>query len=131
MDKDKVIHELVKKVEKLTARVMQLEFFEEENKKLREETQLLRKENKELRADLEKFKHPKNSRNSSIPPSKDENRPKKNKSLREKGTKKSGGQHGHEGRTLMMTDTPDKIIFHIPDVCGCCGKSLKSISGEL
>lgn len=35
--------------------------------------------------------HRKNSRNSSIPPSKDENRPSKNYSLREKSGKKVGG----------------------------------------
>ena len=92
---------------------------------------VLEKENAELRAKLDKYEHPKNSRNSSIPPSKDENRPKKNNSLREKSDKKSGGQLGHEGKTLMMTNTPDKIIVHIPDECECCGKNLEKINGEL
>lgn len=100
-------------------------------KQLEAQIIVLEKENAELKARLDKYEHPKNSRNSSIPPSKDENRPKKNNSLREKSDKKPGGQPGHEGKTLMMTNTPDKIKTHIPEVCESCGKSLEGIKGEL
>ena len=101
------------------------------NKQLKARIIILEKEIVELKSRLEKYEHPKNSRNSSIPPSKDENRPKKNNSLRKKSDKKTGGQFGHEGKTLMMTNTPDKISVHIPDMCECCGKSLEKITGEL
>jgi len=37
----------------------------------------LTRENMDLRHRLSKYEHPKNSNNSSIPPSKDENRPKR------------------------------------------------------
>lgn len=49
---------------------------------------------------IEILTHPKTSRNSSIPPSKDENRPLKNQSLRSTSAKKVGGQMGYESSTL-------------------------------
>ena len=73
----------------------------------------------------------KNSRNSSVPPSKDENRLKKTTSLRESSGKKPGGQPGHKGSTLEMTGTPDVIIAHKPFFCTCCGLSAKGQSLEV
>ena len=72
-----------------------------------------------LLEEIENLKHRKNSRNSSIPPSKDENRPLKNQSLRTKSGKKAGGQPGHKGTTLKMVEYPDQIIHHKPDFCTC------------
>lgn len=86
----------------------------------------LEKENSELRERLSKYETPKNSRNSSIPPSKDENRPKKNQSLRKATGKKPGGQLGHKGRTLEMTPNPDHIFDLHPDYCSDCGSSLEN-----
>ena len=63
----------------------------------------------------------KGSNNSSVPPSKDENRLPGTSSLREKGNRKAGGQPGHEGKTLEMTDTPDEIIEHRACFCPECG----------
>jgi transposase len=83
----------------------------------------------ELENELEKYKHPKNSSNSSIPPSKDENRLKR-KSLREKTGYKPGGQKGHEGNTLKMTETPDIIEKHIPEYCNYCGKDISNLPYE-
>jgi len=58
---------------------------------------------------------------SSLPPSKDENRPPHTSSLRKKSSRKAGGQAGHEGKTLEMTDTPDEIIEHHSCFCPeCC-----------
>jgi transposase len=82
------------------------------------------KENAVLKARIQELEHPKNSNNSSVPPSKDENRAKKNQSLRKKSGKKTGGQFGHKGHTLKMVENPDKVIDHVPDVCAGCGKSL-------
>lgn len=123
MDKDKIILELIQKVDLLTQRVKQLEVFEQENKKLR-------KENTELKHRLSKYQHPKNSNNSSIPPSKDENRPIRNQSLREKTGRSPGGQKGRKGNTLKMIESPDIIEKHKPDFCTCCGKDISSLASE-
>jgi transposase len=77
------------------------------------------------------YKNKKNSNNSSIPPSKDENRPLKNQSLRQKSDKKAGGQPGYEGRTLECSAVVDTIIAHVPGYCNCCGKDLCGVPEEL
>lgn len=81
---------------------------------------------KALEAELSNFKKKKNSNNSHLPPSKDENRPKKNQSLREKTDKKAGGQPGHEGATLKCSIEVDEVIKHSPDFCNCCGNDLSN-----
>ena len=73
------------------------------------------------------YKNRKNSNNSSIPPSKDENRPLKNQSLREKSDKKAGGQPGHDGKTLECSIVIDTIVEHMPGFCNCCGKDLHDV----
>jgi len=90
----------------------------------------LEKENLILREKLAKYENPKNSSNSSTPPSKDENRPFKSRSLRKKTGRKPGGQKGHEGTTLEMVSNPDEIIDHVPGYCKCCGKDIGTIPGE-
>ena len=90
----------------------------------------LEKENLMLREKLAKYENTKNSNNSSIPPSKDENRPFKSKSLRRKTGRKPGGQQGHEGTILEMVSNPDEIIDHVPEYCECCGKDIVTIPGE-
>lgn len=77
-----------------------------------------------LRSKLSKYENPKNSRNSSIPPSKDENKPSRNQSLRQKSGKKPGGQVGRKGNTLKMSENPDQIIQHTPDYCKRCGNDI-------
>jgi len=91
---------------------------------LEKKVEALEKENAFLRERLAKYENPKNSRNSSMPPSKDENRPKVNQSLRKSSGKSVGGQKGREGKTLEMTATPDKIVELHPDYCNNCGLSL-------
>lgn len=80
-----------------------------------------------LEAELATYKNKKTSNNSSIPPSKDENRPLKNQSLRTKSGKKAGGQSGHEGKTLECSAVIDTIVEHVPGFCNCCGKDLKDV----
>lgn len=80
---------------------------------------------------IENLTHAKNSRNSSVPPSKDENRPLKNQSLRTKSGKKVGGQPGHKGTTLKMVENPDQTIEHKPCFCSCCGNDLCDTPVEL
>lgn len=107
MDKDKIIQALLRKIEELT------------------------KEVQYLKERLSKYETPKNSNNSSIPPSKDENRLKRNQSLREKTGRKPGGQKGRKGNTLKMVEKPDDIQDHIPDYCNSCGKDISNLSYEL
>lgn len=71
----------------------------------------------------------KNSNNSSKPPSTDGFK-KKTKSLRTKSGKKPGGQEGHEGSTLELSDNPDEIEIHGVDKCDICGESLQDVTPE-
>ena len=114
MDNSKVISELLVRLQGLAHRITVLE----------RDNLLLRRGNAVLRERLSKYENPKNSRNSSIPPSKDENRPKKNQSLRRPSGKKVGGQPGHKGSTLEMVAAPDNIIDLVPGHCNTCGVSL-------
>ena len=109
--------ELYITVQELLKRVNGLEGLVKQNQKLT-------RENAVLKERLSKYENPKNSRNSSIPPSQDHNRPKPNQSLRKSSGKTVGGQKGREGKTLEMTATPDKIIELHPDYCNNCGESL-------
>ena len=84
----------------------------------------LKKEIQDLKNRLEKYENPKNSRNSSIPPSKDENRPKSNQSLRKPSGLKVGGQKGRQGKTLEITSHPDQVIKLVPEYCTSCGNDL-------
>ena len=79
---------------------------------------------------IEELTHSKNSRNSSVAPSKDENSAIKNQSLRGKSDKKVGGQKGHEGSTLKMIENPDVTIVHKPNFCKICGNNLESVQSE-
>lgn len=101
MDKDK------KRIVELEAKVVRLESLIEK---------LLDK--------IDDLTNRKNSRNSSVSPSKDENRPLKTKSLRVNQGKKVGGQSGHEGSTLEMLENPDVVIQHKPSFCNQCGEDL-------
>ena len=73
----------------------------------------------------------KNSRNSSLPPSKDENSPPRTTILRKSSVKSSGGQKGHEGSTLKMSACPEDIVEHSPGFCNCCGLDLQDFQAEL
>lgn len=124
MDQIKLIEQLFAEIKQLKERVSHLEKVEKENIKLVKENIILRKK-------LSKHDNPKNSRNSSIPPSKDENRSLKTKSLRKKTDRKVGGQPDHEGTTLKMSNNPDEIIKHLPDFCCECGCDIQDIPKEL
>ena len=67
-----------------------------------------------------------NSGNSGKPPSSDglKKKPARTSSLRERSSKKTGGQKGHPGKTLSRTETPDAIVDHFPVTCSGCGGAL-------
>lgn len=88
---------------------------------LMQQIQELREENAHLRALLAKDSH-----NSSKPPSSD-SRPKPNPKpagMKKKSKRRPGGQPGHQGRTLRMSDTPDQVITLAVEACSGCGSSL-------
>jgi len=91
-----------------------------------QENRLLKAKINYLEQELERVTTRKDSNNSSMPPSKDENRPPRTSSLREKGNRKAGGQPGHEGKTLEMTEAPDEIIEHHACFCPECGKDVSN-----
>ena len=76
---------------------------------------------------LSKYENPKNSKNSSKPPSSDFPKLSKTQSLRESSGKKPGGQYGHEGTTLRMVANPDIIETHCASFCTCCGEDLSAL----
>ncbi len=62
-----------------------------------------------------------NSRNSHWPSSRDKSRKKKRtKSLRPKSDRQPGGQKGHAGHTLKLSDKPDVVTIHRPETCDYC-----------
>jgi hypothetical protein len=98
---------------------------------LAKENTLLKTRIEDLEREFVRYKTKKDSNNSSLPPSKDENRPPRTSSLREKGGRKAGGQPGHDGKTLKMTDNPDEIVEHRACFCPECGKDVSSQPFEL
>ena len=75
----------------------------------------LEAENAELRLRLNQ-----NSKNSHKPPSSD-GLAKKPAFTQSKGNK-TGGQPGHQGKTLLMVCEPDHILVHHAPSCPCCTK---------
>lgn len=107
-------------------------------KKIQALERMLNKKDKELdelRKRLSKYKEPpKNSGNSSTPPSKERMKDeivRRTKSLRKPSGKKPGGQPGHEGITLELNGTADSIVEESPDLCDECGESLEGCDTEL
>ena len=80
---------------------------------------------RELEKEVERLKN-QNSRNSSLPPSRDKQEVKrKTRSLRKKSVRKKGGQKGHDGTTLMMAQKVDCLVEYKPDQCEHCQEELK------
>lgn len=104
----------------------QVRLLIDENRVLREIIRKLELRIAELEEELRKSKIPKDSSNSSKPPSSDISKPKRTQSLREKSGRKTGGQPGHKGTTLLMIDTPDEIVELKPDYCNRCGCNLEN-----
>jgi len=98
------------------------EELKREISRLRELVQQLIEENTLLKGG-------KNSRTSSTAPSHDIGRSNRI-SLRQPSDRKPGGQPGHSGVTLLMSDTPDQVINHSPHVCEHCGENLHQVESK-
>ena len=85
----------------------------------RGEVDWLRRRNTELEKLVTKDSH-----NSSRPPSTDPPWAKRTKSLRRPSGKRAGGQPGHAGHTLRLTQTPQRLVTHRPARCRHCACSL-------
>lgn len=104
---------------------------------LQEENRQLREENRQLKETIQKLMgHVRelerrinlNSANSSKPPSSDGlNKKNRTKSLREKSERSSGGQKGHEGKTLKAVTHPDVVVVHPLVLCPKCQSSLEEV----
>jgi transposase len=99
----------------------ELEQLRQENSALRDQVRVLSERISALEAQLAKDSH-----NSHLPPSSDRfgRQP---KSLRKKSGKQPGGQVGHEGNTLKLSETPDLVIVHPVDHCQHCQRDLSEV----
>ena len=87
-----------------------------------EQISTLTKQVQELQARLAKDSH-----NSHLPPSSDRFA-RQPKSLRKKSEKKAGGQEGHPGATLSLSQTPDEVIVHAVERCEHGQQDLRHIA---
>jgi transposase len=83
----------------------------------------------QLQEEIALLKGGRNSRTSSTAPSHDPGRSNQI-SLRESSGKKSGGQLGHSGSTVCLSEVPDEVIDHYPSVCKHCGQELQSVDSS-
>jgi transposase len=67
------------------------------------------------------------SANSSTPPSKDDFKPSKKRSLRKVSGKKPGGQPGHLGKGGVLKDNPDTIHRYVVTECPDCRVNLSQL----
>lgn len=131
MDESKIIEtynngvsEIVSLMKNMNEELLkQLDIQNQELNSLRLENQKLYAKIAELESKLNK-----NSKNSSNPPSTDNS--KKPSNSRKKTDRSTGGQQGHEGRTLLKVQNPDKIVNIKATACqcGCC---LSNIEGKV
>ena len=63
------------------------------------------------------------SRNSSLPPSRDSPAARKRRPAKKSG-RSQGGQEGHPGRHRPMVADPDRLVEHWPAGCGGCGAEM-------
>src|SRR2546423_7877920 len=94
----------------------------QENSALRDQVAQLSERISVLEAQLAKDSH-----NSPLPPSSDRFH-RQPKSLRKKSGKQPGGQSGHPGHTLKLSETPDQVIVHPVDHCQYCQHDLRQVA---
>src|SRR6266487_2672693 len=112
--------------------VKSLEVLRAENQALRNDLATALEHLEEANAHIKQLEGQaaKDSHNSSKPPSTNgfKEPVRKTQSLREKSGNKSGGQPGHQGRSLMMVQEPDQRIPLTPVQCHHCQHDLTEAS---
>ncbi len=120
---------------------LEMELARERAKTARVEAELAaeRAENASLRQQMESIlvrlrevegQLAKDSQNSSKPPSSD-GPGRKRRSQRHRSERKTGGQPGHPGQTLMQLASPDEVVCHRPLVCCHCQQPLEGVIGTV
>src|SRR6266481_1968712 len=100
--------------EELAQRDEQIAQMQQQLKQLGEQMQALQEQLK------------KDSHNSHLPPSSDRFH-RQPRSLRKSSGKKAGGQPGHPGSTLLLSQTPDRVIVHPVERCEHCQRDLREV----
>jgi transposase len=79
-----------------------------------------------LRVEIEELKRlmGRNSKNSSLPPSRDSREARNQRSKKRSSGKQQGGQPGHPGQHREMVADPDRVVEHRPLACSGCGAEL-------
>ncbi len=110
---------LLDKIDHLTTlSINQTHIISEQTATINKLTETIQKQQQEISELKQKLN--KNSKNSSKPPSSDGLNKPQPKSLRKSSDKKQGAQKGHKGSGFVITQEPDKVINHAPDVCKNC-----------
>lgn len=112
----RTIESLSEEIGRLQSQIARLK---EELRETRSDNHRLRRRNAELEALVTKDSH-----NSSRPPSTDLPWSKRTKSLRRPSGQCPGGQPGHMGHTLRLTQKPTRVVRHRPAQCHHCLGSL-------
>lgn len=99
--------------------------LQEERAKFQQQLQEAEAKIKELEGRLKRDSH-----TSHKPPSTD-GLGRKPRESRKKSEKPSGGQVGHQGRTLRQVETPDTMVSHRPTRCEYCQADLHQIQGKV
>jgi len=103
----------------------QLAQRDEQIAQMQQQIALLREQVQALHDQLARDSH-----NSHLPPSSDRFH-RQPKSLRKKSEKPAGGQPGHPGTTLMLSETPDLVIVHAVESCQHCQRDLREVESLL
>lgn len=122
---ENLIQQLLSRIDELTQSVR------EQNAAISRLNRLVEQRDSEIRklkARLSKYEEPpKNSGNSSVPPTQDpipDQVARRTRSLRKPSGRKSGGQPNHKGRTLEFDGAADEEERIVPEVCEMCGRPL-------
>jgi transposase len=113
----RIIESLSEEIDRLQSQVARLK---RELRETRSDNHRLLRRNAELEALTAKDSH-----NSSRPPSTDPPWAKRTKSLRRPVGKRPGGQLGHRGHTLRLTQHPARVVTHHPARCRHCSSPLR------
>jgi transposase len=100
-----------------------------ENEQMKRDLSALQSTVRQLEDTISLLRGGKDSRTSSTAPTHDIGRSNQI-SLRSPSGRKSGGQPGHTGCTLSMSEIPDEIIDHYPEVCTHCGEDLQGVDSS-
>jgi transposase len=113
----RAIEGLSEEISRLQSQIARLK---EELRETRSDNHRLLRRNAELEALSTKDSH-----NSSRPPSTDPPWAKRTKSLRRPSGRRPGGQAGHPGHTLRLTQRPTRVVVHRPERCRHCSSPLR------